>query len=254
MNYILIFGLILLLAAIVAGFRFAWGLLEQHGRMLLRMEALEKQVEGKADSRQQTAEMDAAQTASAATSDRGERAERFGNRSLANSRLKRDGLKVGAVAPEFRLPRLEGGELALSDLRGRFVLLVFSSPHCGPCNALAPKLEKFHRKHRRIFPSPRPSPPGEAASAIEVVMISQGELEDNRAKVKDHGLTFPVVLQKQWEVSRDYAYFATPVAYLIDEAGIIGAEVAVGVDPIVELMARIEWMFRRNANGQTRAS
>ena len=79
-------------------------------------------------------------------------------------------------------------------------------------------------------------------------MISQGELEDNRAKVKDHGLTFPVVLQKQWEVSRDYAYFATPVAYLIDEAGVIGAEVAVGVDPIVELMARIEWMFRRNAN------
>ena len=53
MNYILIFGLILLLAAIVAGFRFAWGLLEQHGRMLLRMEALEKQVEGKADSRRQ---------------------------------------------------------------------------------------------------------------------------------------------------------------------------------------------------------
>src|SRR5215831_15035147 len=54
---------------------------------------------------------------------------RFGNRSLARSRIKRDGLKAGTVAPEFRLPRLDGrGELALSDLRGQRVLLVLSSP------------------------------------------------------------------------------------------------------------------------------
>jgi hypothetical protein len=81
-------------------------------------------------------------------------------------------------------------------------------------------------------------------------MISQGEAEENRAKVKEHGITFPVVLQKQWEVSRDYAYFATPVAYLIDEAGAIGADVAVGVDGVVDLMTRIEWMFRRKANAE----
>jgi hypothetical protein len=40
--------------------------------------------------------------------------------------------------PDFRLPRLDGrGEMALSDLRRRCVLLVFSSPGCGklcdPC-------------------------------------------------------------------------------------------------------------------------
>jgi len=39
-------------------------------------------------------------------------------------------------------------------------------------------------------------------------MISKGEPEENRAKVNEHGLTFPVLLQKQWEVSRDYAIFA----------------------------------------------
>ncbi len=83
-------------------------------------------------------------------------------------------------------------------------------------------------------------------------MISQGEPGENRVKVKEHGLTFPVVLQKQWEVSRDYAYFATPVAYLIDEAGVIGADVAVGVDGVVDLMTRIEWIFRRKANAANR--
>ena len=69
-------------------------------------------------------------------------------------------------------------------------------------------------------------------------MISRGEPKENRAKVKEHGLTFPVVLQQQWEISRRYAMFATPIAYLIDEAGITAHAVAVGTDAIQDLMAR----------------
>jgi len=56
--------------------------------------------------------------------------------------------------------------------------------------------------------------------------------------VKEHGLTFPVVLQQQWEISRRYAMFATPIAYLIDEAGILVTDVAVGTDAILELMTQ----------------
>src|SRR5438876_2307750 len=74
------------------------------------------------------------------------RTNRFRNHSLAGSKLKREGLKAGTPAPDFSLPRLDGrGDLALGELRGKHVLLVFSSPHCGPCNTLAPQLEKFHR-------------------------------------------------------------------------------------------------------------
>lgn len=227
MNYLLIGGLATLLLAIVAGCRFGWELLQQNGRMLLRMEALEKRLEDRAEDGQQKSETHQPLDASVLFHDN--RVDRFSSRSLANSKIKRDGLKAGTVAPEFCLPRLDGGELALSDLRGKMVLLVFSSPHCGPCNTLAPKLQNFHRKH----------------STVELVMISQGEPDENRAKVKEHGLTFPVVLQKQWEVSRDYAYFATPVAYLIDEAGVITSDVAVGVEPVVDLMMRVERILRR---------
>jgi len=67
-------------------------------------------------------------------------------------------------------------------------------------------------------------------------MVSRGEPKENRAKVKEHGLTFPVVLQQRWEISRLYAMFATPMAYLIDETGIITRDVAVGVDKIIDLM------------------
>jgi hypothetical protein len=57
----------------------------------------------------------------------------------------------------------------------------------------------------------------------------------NRVKVAEHGLTFPIVLQKHWELSREYGMFATPMGYLIDEQGIIAAEVAVGGDAILAL-------------------
>lgn len=181
-----------------------WQLLRQNGRLLLRIEALEE--------RWNELEFGEEDDAS----------KRFSNGSLARSKIKRDGLKAGTPAPDFRLPRVDGrGDLALSDLRGKRLLLVFSSPHCGPCNALTPELEKFHREH----------------SEIELIMISKGEPGDNRAKVKEHGITFPVVLQQQWEISRRYAMFATPIAYLIDESGTIANDVAVGVEPIQALLA-----------------
>ncbi len=75
-------------------------------------------------------------------------------------------------------------------------------------------------------------------------MISKGEPKENRAKVKEYGLTFPVLLQHQWEISRRYAMFATPIAYLIDEQGDIAADVAVGVEPILALLI--------DANGRAR--
>jgi hypothetical protein len=43
------------------------------------------------------------------------------------------------------------------------------------------------------------------------------------------------VVQKQWEVSLKYGMFATPIAYLIDERGVLLSDVAVGVEPILAL-------------------
>ena len=70
-------------------------------------------------------------------------------------------------------------------------------------------------------------------------MISRGEPSENRAKIKEHGLTFTILLQRQWEFSCRYAKFATPIAYLIDEAGVITHDVAVGIEPILALTASI---------------
>ena len=42
-------------------------------------------------------------------------------------------------------------------------------------------------------------------------------------------------MQQQWEISKEYGMFATPIGYLIDEEGIVVTDVAVGVEPILAL-------------------
>ncbi len=241
MNEFLIVAIVLNSVVVAIGCRLGWQLLRQNGRMLLRLDEMEKRLDelefgGLGDELQDEQQGGARHSVRAEEEHKNNgdqradapypdnRASRFSNRSLARSKIKRDGLKAGTMAPDFRLPRLNGAELSLGELRGRRVLLVFSDPHCGPCNALAPQLEKFHREQ----------------SEVAVVMISRGEPKENRAKVKERGLTFPVVLQQRWEISRLYAKFATPIAYLIDEEGVITHDVAVGVEPILSLMAKGE--------------
>lgn len=144
-----------------------------------------------------------------------------GNRPLSESHLERDGLPKGTPAPAIRLPRIDGGELTLEELRGRPVLLVFSDPHCGPCDELMPRLEQLSQERRDV----------------QVVVVSRGEIDENQEKVRQFGLSFPVALQRKWEISRLYGMFGTPIGYLIDAQGTIAADVAVGAQPILDLLS-----------------
>lgn len=155
----------------------------------------------------------------------GSRAKRIrlpGERPLSQSRIERNGLKAGTVAPLFRLPDLRGGTVALEDHRGKRVLLVFSDPHCGPCEDLAPHLVQIHRSHRN--------------KGLVVLMVSRGDVQENCRKADRCGFEFPVALQERWKLSKEYGIFAMPVAFLIDEEGIIMRDVARGVDEILALV------------------
>ena len=143
--------------------------------------------------------------------------------AITDSKLERNGLPAGTEAPNFTLPDLNGKQWTLADFRGKRVLLVFSDPGCGPCQTVAPSLEQLHEAHRD--------------NNLTVLMISKGDLEANRQKAREHGFTFPVVMQRTWEISKEYAMFATPVGYLIDERGVISKDVAVGGDAILRLVS-----------------
>jgi peroxiredoxin len=142
-------------------------------------------------------------------------------RPLAESHIERNGLKAGTPAPGFRLPDLQGRTVSLDDYCNQRVLLVFSDPHCGPCDELAPHLARFHQEHRH--------------NGLAVILVGRGSTEENRSKAQQFGFRFPVVLQDKWKLSKQYGIFATPVAFLIGENGVIASDVAVGKDAILAL-------------------
>jgi peroxiredoxin len=151
----------------------------------------------------------------------GRRARLQTERPISESRIEREGLKAGTAAPRFELPDLAGGKVSLAEQRGRRVLLVFSDPDCGPCDELLPELARLDRER--------------CTDGLAVLMVSRGALEENRRKAEVFGIEFPVVLQSGWKLSKKYGIFATPVAFLIDEEGVIERDVARGRSEILSL-------------------
>jgi peroxiredoxin len=135
------------------------------------------------------------------------------------------GLAVGTVAPGFALPTLSGETIALHALRslGKPVVLLFSDPGCGPCNALLPEIGRWQREY---------------ASKVVVALISRGTAQANRAKASEHGLRH-VLLQQDREVAQVYQAPGTPSAVLIGRDGTIGSPLAQGADAIRTLLASV---------------
>jgi peroxiredoxin len=144
-----------------------------------------------------------------------------GERPLSQSRILRDGLKAGSAAPAFSLPDVNGNTVALETYRGRRLLLVFTDPDCGPCDAVASYLARLGRQDHD--------------SGLSLVLVARGSAEENQRKAERYELNFPVALQKRWEVSGAYGVYATPVGFLIDERGVIVRDVAMGLESIMAL-------------------
>ncbi len=149
-----------------------------------------------------------------------------GLKPLRESRIERNGVKPGTLAPDFTIPDLDGRPISLQQYRGRRVILIFSDPRCGPCMQLAPYLVRMHRRR---------------TGATEILVVSRGDIDENRQKAEAYGFDFPVVIQDRWKLSRKYGIFATPVAFLIGEDGRTEREVAVGFEQIRDLL-RDEFM------------
>jgi len=140
--------------------------------------------------------------------------------------LTGNGLAIGTVAPAFSLPDLEGHPHSLDSLRtsGRPVLLLFSSPHCQSCQALAPKLPGLAALHEPAF---------------RMVLISRGSAKENLAeKGKDPG-SLLVLLQQDGEVTEAYDCSSTPAAVVVDSDGVVQSQLAVGAPAITQLISSL---------------
>src|SRR5258705_12572323 len=109
MSAFVIFAAVMTWAVIATIAWLGWQLLRQNGRIFLRLDDIEERLH--------ELEFGEAEKLADRSSSQEDRSNRFANRSLARSTINRSGLKAGTLAPDFRLPRLDGGELSLEELR-----------------------------------------------------------------------------------------------------------------------------------------
>ena len=128
-------------------------------------------------------------------------------------------------AAQFNIPDVNGGRLTLEGTldHGKPVLLLFTDPRCGPCNALLPDLGEWSRRFK---------------ADLTVAVVSAGNVDDNRAKASAHGLT-AVGVQEWPDVSTPYGVIATPTAVLVDADGVIRNPNANGRNEIRDLVSRL---------------
>ena len=111
------------------------------------------------------------------------------------------------AAPEFTLERLdEDGELSLSALRVKAVVLNFLASWCVPCKEEAPVLEELWQENRE-------------RGLVVVGLDAKDFRRDARDFVRRFGLTFPIVYDGPGDTIPDWGVTGFPETFVIDRDG-----------------------------------
>lgn len=124
--------------------------------------------------------------------------------------------ELGRAAPDFLLQTVDGGELRLSDLRGKPVLVNFWASWCGPCREEMPEIVRVADE--------------QADNGLTVVAVN---LQENDGQVREFadefGMEFPIVIDRTGEVASAWRIGGPiqgiPSSYFVDETGVVRARV-----------------------------
>jgi peroxiredoxin len=114
--------------------------------------------------------------------------------------------KLGNPAPGFTLTNLQGESVSLADYEGQPVLLNFWATWCGPCEAEMPEINQAYLDFQD--------------EGFVVLAVNLQEHPDTVQSFVDYyELDFPILLDRQEEVSRQYQARALPTSYFVDRSG-----------------------------------
>lgn len=131
----------------------------------------------------------------------------------------------GFLAPEFRLETSGGQSIALSDDRGKAVLVNLWATWCPPCRAEMPTIEKIYQQYQ-----------DQGLVVLGVDLTIQDDPTAIAPFVKQYSLTFPILLDVNGEASNLYELHSLPTSFFIGRDGVI-KEVVVG-GPMSEALLR----------------
>ncbi|GGA29162.1 peroxiredoxin family protein [Dyella nitratireducens] len=122
--------------------------------------------------------------------------------------LRANDLVVGKSAPPITLSTLDGKHIALSDLRGKVVILTFWATWCAPCQQELPLLSEYAREHTK--------------DGLVVLGFSLDDA-DNMKQVRAVAdrLSFPIGLLGDPHVPGYGRIWHLPVSFIIDRNGLL---------------------------------
>ena len=123
------------------------------------------------------------------------------------------GGEIGSIAPDFRLPALDGrGDVSLADYRGRPVIVNFWASWCNPCRKEFPLLKQALRDHR--------------ARRLAVIGVTYQDIpSDSRSFVKQRDATWPQGVDDGGAVASAFGVRAIPQSFFVRPDGRIATRV-----------------------------
>jgi peroxiredoxin len=140
-------------------------------------------------------------------------------RAAAESGVK--DLPIGATAPDFNLPGIDGKSHRLAEYKGGKALVIFfTSNHCPTSHAAAARLKSFladYRSKGMTFVAINPNHP-DGLSIDELGYSKYGDgFEDMKKYAKDEGFDFPYLYDGETQaVAKEYGCLATPHVFIFD--------------------------------------
>jgi peroxiredoxin len=117
-------------------------------------------------------------------------------------------VEVGWPVPAYTARTLEGQPTALAALRGRPVLLNVWATWCHPCREEIPALETLHRRHS-----------WQGLQVVGVSVDAAGEEGAIRDFARQFGMTYPIWLDPDDQVSTTFLLVGVPATFLIAKDG-----------------------------------
>jgi thiol-disulfide isomerase/thioredoxin len=137
---------------------------------------------------------------------------------------------VGRVSPDFQLPSIDGGTIALTGLRGKPVVVNFFATWCVPCKKELPAFQALAGQY--------------ASRGLSFVLIDvQEDPDDVGVFLGDLKINLPAVVDSSGEVVKTYRVRGLPSTFFVGADGVIkqaqlgeldGRSLEQGISKIVE--------------------
>jgi peroxiredoxin len=116
-------------------------------------------------------------------------------------------LELGAQAPDFRLPGVDGKTLSLADFKGKKALcVIFSCNHCPYVQAYEGRMIELQKKYGVLL----------AINSNDAEGYPEDSFENMKKRAKEQGLNFPYLRDEDQSVAKAYGAQRTPHIFLFD--------------------------------------